>query len=186
MTIAEYFGDLNTLDLDDIIAIVTDNELDMDTSWCKKYPCWEELQKCCVLAVEQKAPLEFAGRVSCAQIMGDAMALLKRKHRETAPRPWYAVMRSLRENPGPATYKRPISRTATTRSEPPQVKVPEPEPIILDEAAAAAEAASIGMKLTDFPHPAYCREAYFNVTEQHYKLEKFREWLWVNAGMSGK
>ena len=56
-----------------------------------------EILKCCRVAVARVAGLPFAGRITLAKIMADAMALLQQEHGLSAPRCWYPVIKRLRE-----------------------------------------------------------------------------------------
>lgn len=62
------------------------------------YPYWPQLYECCHTILIGHADLgtQFLGDVTCARIMGEAMALLRAKHGHSVPRWWLPVMNTLR------------------------------------------------------------------------------------------
>ena len=63
------------------------------------YPHWPQLYRCCrdVLKAHAELNTGFYGPVTCAKLMGDAMALLRQRHNLNAPRWWLPIMKRLRE-----------------------------------------------------------------------------------------
>ena len=62
------------------------------------YPYWPELYDCCrrVLKAHVDLNTQFCGNVTCARLMGDAMALLRKRHGANVPRWWLPIMKRLR------------------------------------------------------------------------------------------
>jgi hypothetical protein len=84
--------------LEQIVEQISDEEFDL--MFLSRNPNLTELKDCCVLAVERMAGEPFAGRKTCADVMGRAMELLRYLHKLNAPRGWVPVIRALRSNPG--------------------------------------------------------------------------------------
>jgi hypothetical protein len=64
----------------------------------RQYPHWSELYDCVrsVLKCHADLDTEFLGAWTCARIMGDAMALLKKRYGKNAPVWWLPIMQTLR------------------------------------------------------------------------------------------
>ena len=64
------------------------------------YRYWSELYDCCRVVLNGHAELgtQFLGDVTRARMMGEAMALLRAKHRQNVPRWWLPVLNALRAN----------------------------------------------------------------------------------------
>jgi hypothetical protein len=63
------------------------------------YPHWSPLYDACRTILKGHVALgtQFLGEVTCARMMGEAMALLRAKHGHSVPRWWLPVMNALRE-----------------------------------------------------------------------------------------
>jgi hypothetical protein len=65
---------------------------------CIQYPNWPELYSCCrdVIRAHGELGSEFWGPLTCAKLMGDAMQLLRGRHKVNVPRWWLPIMSKLR------------------------------------------------------------------------------------------
>ena len=65
--------------------------------YAKQYDCWPLLLDCSQEVVRKIEHLPFAGRITLAKVMADAMALLREKHGKEAPPCWYPIIKTLRK-----------------------------------------------------------------------------------------
>jgi hypothetical protein len=119
MTIGDRFSDLGN-SLEDVVWEISDAEFEVKFLGTFAYRL--ELRESCLQAVAELAGEPFAGRVSCAKLMGRAMELLRDVYHANAPRGWYPVMKILREvsapAPSPATPDDDIPETNNDFGEP--------------------------------------------------------------------
>src|SRR5208282_5143301 len=92
-TIGGHFDLVNST-LEEIVVTISDGEF--DPTFLSRYQHGDQLKECCVLAVDRLAADPFAGRVTCAHLMGRAMELLRHSYDLNAPRGWVPVIRTLR------------------------------------------------------------------------------------------
>jgi len=63
-----------------------------------QYPNWPELYACCrdIIRSHSELGTEWLGPLTAAKLMGDAMQLLRGRHKANAPRWWLPIMARLR------------------------------------------------------------------------------------------
>src|ERR1700733_9518885 len=96
LTIADYYGD-GTLGRNDRVPfdLLSDGYINYTT--LAHYGGKEKLLKCVRAVVGKCFDLPFAGRITLAKVMGDAMQMLRNEHGLNAPPCWYPVIKKLRE-----------------------------------------------------------------------------------------
>jgi hypothetical protein len=65
--------------------------------YAKDYDHWPALLECSKEVVGKMADLPFAGRITLAKVMVDAMLLLREEYGVKAPACWYPIIKSLRK-----------------------------------------------------------------------------------------
>lgn len=98
ITIAEYFGD-GCLNRSDRVPFDRLSDGLINYTTLARYGSKEKetLLKCVRAVVHERFEFEFAGRITLAKIMGDAMQMLRDEHGLDAPKCWYPVIKALRE-----------------------------------------------------------------------------------------
>jgi len=98
---------------DDWLAAVSDGELNSNSAdeWLRNEWLSKEelraLRACACAAIDSKRDLPHDGRVTQAQLMGDAMKSLSDVHKVKVPACWYPIMKALRSSPGPSRVVAP-------------------------------------------------------------------------------
>jgi hypothetical protein len=94
MTIGDQFQ-LSGCTLEEIVQAISDGEFEI--GYLEDFAYRDELQECCLDAIEGLSSRQFAGPASNANVMGNAMEILRERYGVDAPRGWYPVMKTLRQ-----------------------------------------------------------------------------------------
>lgn len=116
MTIGDRFRRLSC-SLDDLVQAISDREFDV--RYLRNFGHRIALLESCCQAVADLASESFAGRVSCAKVMGRAMELMRDVHGVDVPCGWYPLMKILRSDSQPPLSSRVVE-------EPTDLDVDEP------------------------------------------------------------
>jgi hypothetical protein len=94
MTVGEYFGD--SLSKFDRRAFDHLSNGNLQFVHLRHSPEAGQILKCCRNVVARLSSMPFAGRITLAKIMADAMEELQETKGMSAPRAWYPVIKQLR------------------------------------------------------------------------------------------
>jgi hypothetical protein len=95
MTIGEYFG--NSLSKFDRKAFDHLSNGLAQFAYLRHSPEAGQILKCCRAVVARLDSMPFAGRITLAKIMADAMEELHTTKEMSAPRCWYPIIKQLRD-----------------------------------------------------------------------------------------
>ena len=94
MTVAEYFGDsLEKFDRNAFDHLANGH---LQFAYLRHSPEAGQILKCARNVVARLGPLPFAGAITLAKVMGDAMGELEATKEMRAPSCWYPVIKLLR------------------------------------------------------------------------------------------